>query len=77
MSDLVFLIDESDEEEAIKPGTKEEQELEGSPALPEEEAQGLLCEICSFLHSHFFHSSPTTPYSIFLYKTIFLSPFFL
>ena len=56
-------MDESDEEEAIKTEAKEEQELgvicswievRGFPALPEEEAWGLLYEVCSFLVSHFF-----------------------
>ena len=51
---LILLTDESDEEEEMVTGTKEEQELgvihvwmeEGScPALDKSEPQGLLCEV--------------------------------
>ena len=51
----ILLIDESDEKEVGIPETKEEQELAvvcswmeegGLPALAEEEAWGLLCEVC-------------------------------
>ena len=54
MSGLVFLIDESGEEEVVKSETKEEHELGiihswmqvgAFPVLPEEETQGLLWEV--------------------------------
>ena len=61
--DQILLIDESDEEKVVKTEMKEEQELGvicswievgGFPALLEEEAWGLLCEVCSFFLFHFF-----------------------
>ena len=68
MSGLVFLIDDSDEEEVTEIKAEQElgvihswMEMGGFPALPKEEAWGLLCEVCYFLLSHFFHGSPTTP----------------
>ena len=53
----IFPLDESEEEEGMKPVTKEEEEIDvlhssmevgGLPAHPEEEAKGFLAEVNSF-----------------------------
>ena len=56
---LILHTDESDEEDEVVTGTKEEQELGvvqswmeagGLPTLPEEEAWGLLCNVFHLLY---------------------------
>ena len=73
---LILLTDESDEEEEVVTGTKEEQELGvvqswmevgGLPTLPEEEAQGLLCEVFPFLFFYFLQSLPV-PFIVFTFN---------
>ena len=74
---LVFLTDDSDEEVAPRPEIKEERDLgiihswvqvEGFPALPEEEAWGLLQEVGSLF-------LPDTYMTVFPYCSLFIPHF--